>query len=134
MNVLTLLLTLASFALALAAPINVNTNPNPTALAVQKLTKRNNECGASTFENKTSGGSPTVADYQKLADNIKGTGTWLIRPEQGQRKIAELVHPFAVSLLSSPSPPRSFFPLLLSTAADRGVGTGTEHVRSASSR
>jgi hypothetical protein len=59
------------------------TTVNETAPAVifnGKLRKRTNDCGDSTFVNQTSGGSPTVADCQTLANNIAGDGTWTTNP------------------------------------------------------
>lgn len=35
-----------------------------------------NDCGASTFINQSSGGSPAVTDCQQIATNIAGGGTW----------------------------------------------------------
>ncbi|KAK4121530.1 hypothetical protein N657DRAFT_577352 [Parathielavia appendiculata] len=37
-----------------------------------------NDCGDSTFENQSSGGSPRVADCWRLHDNIAGDGTWTV--------------------------------------------------------
>lgn len=48
------------------------------ALPTEGLEKRNsvNDCGDSTFVNKSSGGSPLVADCQVITRNIAGGGTW----------------------------------------------------------
>ncbi|KAJ5819791.1 hypothetical protein N7474_005382 [Penicillium riverlandense] len=35
-----------------------------------------NDCGASTFVDETTGGSPTVSDCQQMMANIAGGGSW----------------------------------------------------------
>ena len=37
-----------------------------------------NDCGGSTFENQSSGGSPLISDCQQIARNIQGSGTFTI--------------------------------------------------------
>ena len=52
---------------------------NPVKAGAGAVTKRAiNDCGDSTFENKSSGGSPTVADCWTLYNNIVGDGTWTV--------------------------------------------------------
>lgn len=41
------------------------------------LHSRDNHCGDSTFENRVSSASPSVADCRQLAENIKSDDTWL---------------------------------------------------------
>ncbi|EUC40609.1 hypothetical protein COCMIDRAFT_9555 [Bipolaris oryzae ATCC 44560] len=65
-------------ATAAAAP----TSPAPGSV----LEKRNNFCGATTFINNSSGGSPWIADCQTLFDRIAGDGTWFV--EGPQKRIA----------------------------------------------
>ncbi|KAJ4361764.1 hypothetical protein N0V83_010704 [Neocucurbitaria cava] len=70
----TSLLVASLLALAYTAP----TSSNPQGVAVERLTARNsvNDCGDSTFENQSSGGSPKVSDCQQITRNIAGGGTW----------------------------------------------------------
>ncbi|KAF5668773.1 RF2-like protein [Fusarium denticulatum] len=72
MLVNTSLLTLLMAAFAAASPI--------TESSTSTLTKRKsvNDCGDSTFENHSSGGSPLLADCQRIARNIAGGGTWTV--------------------------------------------------------
>ncbi|CDM27562.1 unnamed protein product [Penicillium roqueforti FM164] len=50
--------------------------PQPV-VPTMTLVARNsvNDCGPSTFINRSSGGSPRVLDYKKIAANIAGGGT-----------------------------------------------------------
>lgn len=50
--------------------------------------KRINDCGDSGFVNRSSGGSPTVADCQQLAANIAGPGTWTLTDDR-QHQLAQ---------------------------------------------
>ncbi|EMD67007.1 hypothetical protein COCSADRAFT_196914 [Bipolaris sorokiniana ND90Pr] len=59
---------------AVAAP----TSPAPRSM----LEKRLNYCGATTFINNSSGGSPWIADCQTLFDRIAGDGSWFVEPQQ----------------------------------------------------
>lgn len=79
--------TLASLALlaasAQAAPAPapapapaVTPNGMSAAVIFQATAASINDCGDSSFENQTSGASPTVADCLKIAENIAGGGTW----------------------------------------------------------
>ncbi|KAJ6271205.1 putative necrosis-inducing factor-domain-containing protein [Bipolaris maydis] len=61
-------------ATAVAAP----TSPAPENV----LKKRNNFCGATTFINNSSGGSPWITDCQTMFDRIAGDGTWVVEPQQ----------------------------------------------------
>lgn len=36
-----------------------------------------NDCADSSFENQSSSGSPKISDYQQMAANIAGGGTWV---------------------------------------------------------
>ena len=63
----------------------------PTILALAPLVtanpvKRTNSCGVSTFENRISNGSPSVADCQQLAYNIRGDGSWNHVGNPGQHR------------------------------------------------
>ncbi len=69
---LTILLT-SLLSLALCAP--VSENPSATTLDTL-LSKRNNECGNSTFENKTTDSSPNVRDCEGLITGVRGSATW----------------------------------------------------------
>ncbi|KAK3361557.1 putative necrosis-inducing factor-domain-containing protein [Lasiosphaeria ovina] len=52
--------------------------PGPSS-AARSLTERAiNDCDNSSFENQSTGGSPTVGDCQRLANNIAGDGTWTV--------------------------------------------------------
>jgi hypothetical protein len=53
------------------------TSPSPQGAVVKALEARDNHCGVSTFVNRSSGGSPKVADCQQMARNIAGGGTWV---------------------------------------------------------
>lgn len=71
---LTTLLSLSSAA-SIAAPVVRSSNHDEIT---PDLTKResNNYCGDSSFENETTGGSPSVSDCQKIMSNIAGGGDW----------------------------------------------------------
>lgn len=47
-----------------------------------------NDCGDSTFINRSSGGSPRVADCEQLARNIAGDGTWTV-DDSAQHQLAQ---------------------------------------------
>ncbi|KAK3984561.1 putative necrosis-inducing factor-domain-containing protein [Cladorrhinum sp. PSN332] len=51
-------------------------SPNPTTEVTTKLKKRWGFCGHSTFENRSSGGSPWINDCWVLHNNIAGDGRW----------------------------------------------------------
>lgn len=53
------------------------------------LVARTNDCGDSSFENQSSGGSPAVSDCQQLAANIVGTGTWTVSDSAGFTQLAQ---------------------------------------------
>ncbi|KID87249.1 hypothetical protein MGU_05659 [Metarhizium guizhouense ARSEF 977] len=46
------------------------------------------DCGASTFENHSSNGSPLVADCRQIAANIANGGTWTVA-NIGQRQLVQ---------------------------------------------
>ncbi|KAF4340075.1 hypothetical protein FBEOM_6010 [Fusarium beomiforme] len=71
MFVNTSLLSLLMVAFAAASPVS------EPAHALSKR-KSVNDCGDSTFENHSSGGSPLVSDCQQIARNIAGGGTWTV--------------------------------------------------------
>ncbi|PSN59371.1 hypothetical protein BS50DRAFT_476817, partial [Corynespora cassiicola Philippines] len=48
-----------------------------------------NECGDSSFENQTTGGSPTVNDCRQLARNIAGNGRWTVGAGGEHRQLAQ---------------------------------------------
>ncbi|KAJ5653906.1 hypothetical protein N7490_000909 [Penicillium lividum] len=51
------------------------TSENPSAVVFNKR-KEINDCGTSTFVDKTTTSSPDVADCKIIATNIKSGGTW----------------------------------------------------------
>ncbi|KAJ5605485.1 hypothetical protein N7510_008266 [Penicillium lagena] len=55
-----------------------------------KITARDsiNDCGASTFVDQTTGGSPTVSDCQQMIDNIADGGSWEV-PDTAQRQLVQ---------------------------------------------
>jgi hypothetical protein len=59
------ILTILMAGLAASQPIS----ENPAALSLQKRGQEN-QCGDSSFENKSSGASPKVSDCQQIARNI----------------------------------------------------------------
>ncbi|KAF9776746.1 hypothetical protein IL306_005037 [Fusarium sp. DS 682] len=71
MLVNTRIITLFMAAFAAASPISES---------APLLSKRKSvsDCGDSTFENHSSGGSPQVSDCQQIARNIAGGGTWTV--------------------------------------------------------
>ena len=84
-NLSGLALALAIFiAAAECAPAQSSpTSLNPAAVLkgrASDLAKRINDCDDSTFENQTSGGSPSTLDCQRLANDIAGDNTWVILP------------------------------------------------------
>ncbi|OAL05421.1 hypothetical protein IQ06DRAFT_68527 [Phaeosphaeriaceae sp. SRC1lsM3a] len=60
----------------LLASLTTMASAAPTSLATNILSKRENRCENSTFENASSGGSPQIADCEQLARNIEGSGNW----------------------------------------------------------
>ncbi|KAF2798688.1 hypothetical protein K505DRAFT_357263 [Melanomma pulvis-pyrius CBS 109.77] len=48
-----------------------------------------NDCGDSTFVNKSSGGSPLIADCQQIARNIAGGGTWTVGAGGEQHQLVQ---------------------------------------------
>ncbi|OJJ46519.1 hypothetical protein ASPZODRAFT_132589 [Penicilliopsis zonata CBS 506.65] len=48
-----------------------------------------NDCGDSSFDNETSGGSPKVSDCQKIASNIAGGGSWYLDDSTTQRQLVQ---------------------------------------------
>jgi len=77
----------AAAAIALLATLGLAAPTSPVPASENPLVKRVNDCGGSTFENQSSGGSPTVADCRRLHDNIAGDGTWISNPNT-QRTLA----------------------------------------------
>lgn len=78
MTRLTSLATLAMLlASAMAAPLR-HTPTNENKVSPSVIFKRDavNDCGDSSFENQTTGGSPAVEDCLQIAANIAGGGTW----------------------------------------------------------
>jgi len=73
--VATAVTALASLALSAPSPVS-----SPAEGVVFERAAQINDCGPSTIENQTSGGSPTVSDCMRLHDNIAGDGTWTIGP------------------------------------------------------
>lgn len=70
-----------------AAPVpsdNTSTNKDSPR---EIFTTQSNHCGTSTFENRTSEASPTVADCIQLSNNIIGDGDWT-KKSGGQNSIA----------------------------------------------
>lgn len=61
----------------LLASLTTMASAAPTSLATNILSKRENRCENSTFENASSGGSPQIADCEQLARNIEGSGNWV---------------------------------------------------------
>ncbi|GFF42858.1 hypothetical protein IFM51744_05288 [Aspergillus udagawae] len=63
-----------------AAPVTADRSMNETSPSVLFIKKRAsiNDCGASTFINQSSGGSPRVDDCLQIARNIAGGGTWVV--------------------------------------------------------
>lgn len=70
-----------------AAP-TINTAEGPDS--GDAILKRGHEdkCGASSYENQTSGGSPLAKDCEQLIKNIDAGGTWTLRANQ-QRELAK---------------------------------------------
>ena len=64
-----------SLAVALASMLAVTQAAPANDLVARKKV---NDCGKSTYEDETSGGSPTVADCQKIVRNIANGGTWKV--------------------------------------------------------
>jgi hypothetical protein len=58
-----------------AAPV-VSGSLNPASADAIGLAKRQNECGNSSFENIGNSNSPTVADCERIAYNIRNGGSW----------------------------------------------------------
>ncbi|KAJ4005880.1 hypothetical protein NW752_001123 [Fusarium irregulare] len=67
------ILTILMAGFAAAQPIS----ENPTALSFEKRGQED-MCGNSSFENKSTGGSPKVSDCQQIARNIAGGGKWTV--------------------------------------------------------
>ncbi|KAL4725816.1 hypothetical protein ACLX1H_006490 [Fusarium chlamydosporum] len=67
------ILTLLMASLTAAQPVS----QNPSALSLEKRGQED-MCGDSTFENKSSGGSPKVDDCRQIARNIAGGGKWTV--------------------------------------------------------
>jgi hypothetical protein len=70
----------ALFASAMAAPAP-STSTNVVAPGVMFNPSPGNsvnDCGGSSFDNQSSGGSPRVDDCRQIAANIAGGGTWTI--------------------------------------------------------
>jgi hypothetical protein len=83
------LTVLAMFFLSMeAAPlrardITVNES-SPSVVFTPKPNNSVNDCGDSSFENKSSGGSPTVGDCLQIAANISGGGEWEVENFAGE--------------------------------------------------
>ncbi|KAK1825902.1 putative necrosis-inducing factor-domain-containing protein [Podospora conica] len=76
----TLLVTLAALtatvqAAPAAAPV-VSDTLNPASANAIGLAKRQNYCGNSSFKNIGNDNSPTVADCERIAYNIRNGGSW----------------------------------------------------------
>ncbi|KAK0665349.1 putative necrosis-inducing factor-domain-containing protein [Cercophora samala] len=65
-------------AAAVAAPARNKRGNGSSENPAQVLKTRDNHCGASSFENRTSNGSPQVSDCWRIFNNIAGDGTWTI--------------------------------------------------------
>ncbi|KAL2820977.1 putative necrosis-inducing factor-domain-containing protein [Aspergillus cavernicola] len=48
-----------------------------------------NDCGDSSFDNNSSGGSPEVSDCQQIAANIAGGGSWTLDGSSVQRQLVQ---------------------------------------------
>jgi hypothetical protein len=79
----------AAFAVGVqSAPVASPLTENPLSGEATGLVKRTNECGASSFENETSGGSPWIADCLQLTNNLSGNGNWLLANFGQERQLA----------------------------------------------
>jgi hypothetical protein len=74
---LTMLLTLVA-----AAPTTVNQRSSAVIFTAESSI---NDCGNSSFENESSGASPTVSDCRQIAANIAGGGTWEVENLAGEQ-------------------------------------------------
>lgn len=74
-------ITLLGLAQAAPAP-----SPDPAVIFARDSI---NDCGDSSFENETSGGSPDVDDCKKIASNIAGGGTWKVTATGGQHQLVQ---------------------------------------------
>ncbi|KAL2060142.1 hypothetical protein VTL71DRAFT_9964 [Oculimacula yallundae] len=62
-----------------AAPLPATSEALTGAVLFDRATQSQiNDCGASTFVNQSSGGSPLISDCQMIARNIAGGGSWTI--------------------------------------------------------
>jgi hypothetical protein len=84
--------SLAVFAALISTILAV---PLTSSSSISKIMPRGNatilinDCGNSSFENQSSGGSPLISDCQILAENIRGDGTWTTWGS-GRRQLAQL--------------------------------------------
>jgi hypothetical protein len=79
----------AAFALGVqSAPVANPQTENPLSGEATGLAKRTNECGNSSFENETSGGSPLIGDCLQLTNNLSGNGNWLLANLGQERQLA----------------------------------------------
>ncbi|KAF2830339.1 hypothetical protein CC86DRAFT_402385 [Ophiobolus disseminans] len=67
---------LAAFLLATANAAPTSPSPQDAVGKALEIRDSINDCGDSSFENQSSGGSPKVSDCQQMARNIAGGGTW----------------------------------------------------------
>jgi hypothetical protein len=85
--------TLVSSIMAVPLASSLPTTPNPTSpsniMPTGDASAKINDCGNSSFENQSSGGSPLISDCQILVDNIRGDGTWTTMVGD-QRQLAQL--------------------------------------------
>lgn len=83
---------LAFFAAVQAAPFAIegidDVSANPASEIIYTLNARAsiNNCGDSSFENQSTGGSPFISDCQQITRNIAGGGSWTF-PLIGHRKL-----------------------------------------------
>jgi hypothetical protein len=84
-----LLATTAVKAAPVASPVDSSVNEaSPSVLFIEKRDASIGYCGKSTFENRTSGGSPRVDDCLQIARNIAGGGTWTV-PGDTQHQLVQ---------------------------------------------
>ncbi|CZS96366.1 uncharacterized protein RAG0_05728 [Rhynchosporium agropyri] len=60
------------------SPTGVESEARSDAVTFEASQPMVNDCGDSTFEDRSSNGSPLISECQHLASNIAGGGTWTI--------------------------------------------------------
>lgn len=78
LSALVILLAAAVEAAPAAPPVDSSANKASPAVLFKQKRDSINDCDASTFVNRTSTGSPTVADCLQITYNIAGGGMWTV--------------------------------------------------------